>query len=430
MHQQIAPNGAVETRIGFKEFVAMVAALMALNALAIDIMLPGLQEIGNALDVADENRRQAVLTAYLWAFGVGQLLVGSVSDRFGRKPVLLGGLALYIVAAALCAAATSFEALLVARALQGLASAAPRVVVTAVVRDCYGGRRMASVMSLAMMAFISVPVLAPSIGQLVLLFSSWREIFGLLTLYGLVLTAWTWRRLPETLPPDRRRPASPRGVALAIRKVLTTRQTIGYTLATGMMFGANFGFIVTAQQIFVDVFGLGVYFPLAFAAVAVTMALSSFINSRLVVRLGMRRISHGAVVLFTALSGTLLALAAAGALKLWMFMLLIAGIMFLLGMVFSNFNALAMEPQAGVAGTASSLTGSITTVMAASLGHVTGQAYDGTAVPLGTSYLVLGLATLLIILVTERGRLFDRARTSAPGSAARSAPPRLDGGAE
>jgi DHA1 family bicyclomycin/chloramphenicol resistance-like MFS transporter len=430
MHQNVQPSAAAETEIGFKEFVAMVAALMALNALAIDVMLPGLQEIGHALDVSDENRRQTVLTAYLWAFGVGQLLVGSISDRFGRKPVLLAGLALYIVAAAICAAAPSFEALLIARALQGLASAAPRVVVTAVVRDCYGGRRMASVMSLAMMAFITVPVLAPSIGQLVLLFGSWREIFALLTLYGLAVTAWTWRRLPETLPPDRRRPASPRDIAFAVRKVLTTRQTLGYALATGMMFGANFGFIVSAQQIFVDVFGLGVYFPLAFAAVAATMALSSFINSRLVGRLGMRRISHAAVVIFTALSGTLLVLASLDALKLWMFMLLIAGIMFLLGMVFSNFNALAMEPQGSVAGTASSLIGSITTVMAASFGHVTGQSYDGTAVPLGTAYLSLGLATLLIILVTDRGRLFDHVGTSRPGFAAHAPLSRLDGEAE
>jgi DHA1 family bicyclomycin/chloramphenicol resistance-like MFS transporter len=408
MHHTFEPSAEAATRVGFREFVAMVAALMALNALAIDIMLPGLPDIGQALGVSDENRRQTILSAYLSAFGVGQLLVGTVSDRFGRKPVLLCGLALYIVAAAICAAAPSFEALLIARGLQGLASAAPRVVVTAVVRDCYGGRRMASVMSLAMMAFIAVPVFAPSIGQLVLLFGSWREIFGLLTIYGLVMAVWTWRRLPETLPAERRRPASLAGIAFNVRKVLTTRQTLGYALATGMMFGANFGFIVSAQQIFTDVFGLGVYFPLAFAAVALTMALSSFINSRLVGRLGMRRISHAAVALFTALSGSLLGLALFGALKLWVFMLLVAGIMFLLGMVFSNFNALAMEPQASVAGTASSLIGSITTVMAALLGYVTGQAYDGTAVPLATAYLSLGLATLMIILVTERGRLLER----------------------
>src|SRR5215212_3485815 len=180
MHQQVEPKSGAAIGIGFGEFVVMIAALMALNALAIDVMLPGLQEIGAALRVPDENDRQTVLSAYLLAFGVGQLLVGSMSDRFGRRPVLLGGLALYIVAAIVCATARSFEALLDGRVLQGLASAAPRVVVTAVVRDCYSGRRMASVMSLAMMAFMTIPVLAPSIGQVVLLFGSWREIFGLL----------------------------------------------------------------------------------------------------------------------------------------------------------------------------------------------------------------------------------------------------------
>jgi MFS transporter, DHA1 family, multidrug resistance protein len=408
MHQSFQPSATAAMRIGFGEFVAMVAALMALNALAIDVMLPSLQQIGSALAVDDENERQAVLSTYLLAFGIGQLLVGTISDRFGRKPVLLGGLALYILAAAVCAAAPSFEALLAARSLQGLASAAPRVVVTAVVRDCYTGRRMASVMSLAMTAFIAVPVLAPSIGQLVLLFGSWREIFGLLTIYGVAVALWTWLRLPETLPPERRRTAQPAEIWSAVRKVVTNRQTVGYAVASGTMFGANFGFIVSAQQIFTEVFNLGIYFPLGFAAVALGMSLSSFINSRLVGRLGMRVISHGAAALFTVLSAVLAALARLDHLQLWSFMVLVACIMFLLGMIFSNFNALAMEPQGSVAGTASSLIGSIATVLAASFGHLVGQAYDGTAVPLSTGYLALGLATLVIILITERGKLFAR----------------------
>src|SRR5215217_75424 len=221
MHQSFQPSATAAMRIGFGEFVAMVAALMALNALAIDVMLPSLQQISSALAVDDENRRQAVLSTYLLAFGIGQLLVGTLSDGFGRKPVLLGGLALYILAAAVCAAAPSFEALLAARSLQGLASAAPRVVVTAVVRDCYTGRRMASVMSLAMTAFIAIPVLAPSIGQLVLLFGSWREIFGLLTIYGVAVALWTWLRLPETLPAERRRTAQPAEIWSAVDRKST-----------------------------------------------------------------------------------------------------------------------------------------------------------------------------------------------------------------
>jgi DHA1 family bicyclomycin/chloramphenicol resistance-like MFS transporter len=388
------------------EFVAMVAALMALNALAVDIMLPALQDIGAALGEADENDRQGVLSAYLLGFGFGQLFIGSVSDRFGRKAVLFWGLVSYVVAAGFCTVAPSFETLLAARALQGLAAAAPRVITTSVVRDCYGGRQMASVMSLAMMIFIAVPVLAPSIGQLVVLFAPWRAIFAVLTVYGLAMVLWTGLRLPETLPTDKRRPIALGDILSAFGEVLSNRQTMGYALAGGTMFGAMFGFLMSAQQVFTEVFSLGTYFPLAFAAVALMMSLSSFLNARLVGRLGMRAISHGAVVVFTGLSAVMVFLARLDALTFVPFMVLLGGVMFLVGLIFSNFNSLAMEPQGHLAGTASSLIGSISTLMAAVIGAMVGQAYDGTLVPLTTGYLGFGIASLAIIAVTERGRLF------------------------
>jgi DHA1 family bicyclomycin/chloramphenicol resistance-like MFS transporter len=392
--------------MSFREFVLFIAALMALNALAIDIMLPALQEIGSALGVQDENRSQAILSAYLVGFGAGQLLIGTISDRFGRRSVLLWGLVVYVLAAALCSIAASFEALLLGRVLQGLASAAPRVITISVVRDCYKGRRMASVMSLAMMVFMAVPVLAPSLGQLIILVAPWRGIFGLLTLYGLGMLLWVFLRMPETLPATARHSVAPREVLAGFREVLTTRRTLGYALASGTMFGAMFGFLVSAQQVFTDVFGLGAYFPLAFAAVALTMSLSSFLNSRLVGRLGMKMISHGAVAVFTLLSATMALLARADLLSFVAFMLLLAGIMFLVGMVFSNFNTLAMEPQGHRAGTASSIVGSISTLVAALIGSTVGQAYDGTLVPLSTGYLALALTTIAIIAVTEKGKLF------------------------
>jgi MFS transporter, DHA1 family, multidrug resistance protein len=398
--------------MGFVEFVGMVAGLMALNALAVDVMLPALQEIGAALDVADENDRQGVLSVYLLGFGAGQLFIGSVSDRFGRRSVLFWGLALYVVAAVACTVAPSFEALLAARALQGVASAAPRVITTSVVRDCYDGRQMARVMSLAMTVFIAVPVLAPSIGQAVILFAPWRAIFALLTFYGLLMLLWTALRLPETLPSNRRRPIAPGAVAAAFRDILATPQTLGYALAGGMMFGAMFGFLLSAQQVFTQIFALGPSFPLAFAAVALMMSLSSFLNARLVGRLGMRFISHGAVVAFTGLSAIMALMARLDLLSFAPFMALLAGVMFLVGLIFSNFNALAMEPQGHVAGTASSLIGSVTTLIAAASGTVVGQAYDGTLMPLSASYLLFGLASLAIIAVTERGRLFGRGGTS------------------
>jgi DHA1 family bicyclomycin/chloramphenicol resistance-like MFS transporter len=394
--------------MGFVEFVGMVAGLMALNALAVDIMLPALQDIGAALDVADENNRQGVLSAYLLGFGAGQLFIGSVSDRFGRKPVLFWGLVFYVITAVFCTVAPSFEALLAARALQGVASAAPRVITTSVVRDCYDGRQMARVMSLAMMVFIAVPVLAPSVGQLVILFAPWRVIFVLLTVYGLAMLLWTVLRLPETLPADRRRPIAPGAILKAFREVLTTRQTLGYALAGGMMFGAMFGFLLSAQQVFTQIFSLGPSFPLAFAAVALMISLSSFLNSRLVGRLGMRFIAHSAVVVFTALSAIMALLASLDALSFAPFMILLGGVMFLVGLIFSNFNALAMEPHGHLAGTASSVIGSVTTLVAAAIGTVVGQAYDGTLMPLSMGYLGFGLASLAIIAATERGRLFVR----------------------
>lgn len=394
--------------MGFAEFVGMVAALMALNALAVDIMLPALQDIGAALDVADENNRQGALSAYLLGFGAGQLLIGSVSDRFGRKPVLFWGLVAYVVTSAFCAVAPSFEALLAARALQGVASAAPRVVTISIVRDCYDGRRMARVMSLAMMVFIAVPVLAPSVGQLVILFAPWRIIFVLLTVYGLLMLIWTAMRLPETLPAAERRSLAPGAVLAAFREVLGTRQTLGYALAGGLMFGAMFGFLVSAQQVFTEIFSLGAFFPLAFAAVALMMSGSSFLNARLVGALGMRPIAHGAAVAFTALSAVMALLARLDLLGFAPFMVLFAGVMFLVGLIFSNFNALAMEPQGRLAGTASSVIGSLSTLVAAAIGTAVGQAYDGTLMPLSMGYLGFGLASLAIIAVTERGQLFVR----------------------
>jgi MFS transporter, DHA1 family, multidrug resistance protein len=255
-------------------------------------------------------------------------------------------------------------------------------------------------------------VLAPSIGQAVILFAPWRAIFALLTFYGLLMLLWTALRLPETLPSNRRRPIAPGAVAAAFRDILATPQTLGYALAGGMMFGAMFGFLLSAQQVFTQIFALGPSFPLAFAAVALMMSLSSFLNARLVGRLGMRFISHGAVVAFTGLSAIMALMARLDLLSFAPFMALLAGVMFLVGLIFSNFNALAMEPQGHVAGTASSLIGSVTTLIAAASGTVVGQAYDGTLMPLSASYLLFGLASLAIIAVTERGRLFGRGGTS------------------
>jgi DHA1 family bicyclomycin/chloramphenicol resistance-like MFS transporter len=393
--------------LGFAAFVALVAALMALNAVATDIMLPALPQIGAALGVAEANDRQAIVTAYLIGFGLGQFAVGLLSDRFGRRPILIAGLAAYGVAGALCALAGDFPTLLAARAAQGVGAAAPRVIVTALVRDCYSGRKMAQVTSLAMMTFMAAPVLAPSLGQGILMSAGWRAIFGFLSVYAaLVLAIAAWR-LPETLPAAWRRPLSAAALGEGVRLIAGSRQTVGYALASGAFFGALFAFIASAQQILAELYGLGVWFPIVFGAIALTIALAAFLNAMLVGRFGMRALSHGAALAFTLVSLTLAGLAGLGQPPLWAFLGLIAGAMMLVGLVFSNFNALAMEPMAAAAGLASSFIGGATTIIGATLGFFIGRAYDGTVLPLALGYAACGAATLVILLVVERGRLFQ-----------------------
>ena len=394
-------NGWVSSNhhpMGFPEFVIVIASIMALNPLAMDMMLPALPNIASTFHIEAANRPQMVLSTFLIGFGVGQFVMGPLSDRFGRRPVLVDGMALYCIASVLAITASSFEMLLLARVLEGLGTSATRVIATSIVRDCYAGRRMASVMSLAMMVFIAVPVIAPSFGQAVMLLTQWRGIFVVLTVYGILALIWSALRMPETLAVADRKPLTVRDVLGAFRQTITNRQTIGYALGAGCVQGALFAFVFSSQQIFTEIYKLGHYFPLAFAAMAVGVAIAGFLNSRIVGKIGMRVISHSALVGFVAEK--------TGMLPLPPFIALGALMMFAFGMVFANFTALAMEPQGHIAGTASSLYGSITTLLGIGIGTVIGQNYDGTLLPFSTGFFLCSLAALAIVAVAEKGRLF------------------------
>jgi DHA1 family bicyclomycin/chloramphenicol resistance-like MFS transporter len=392
--------------MGFPEFVVIIASIMALNPLAMDMMLPALPNIASAFHITVANRPQAVLSTFMIGFGVGQFVMGPLSDRFGRRPVLLGGMVLYVIASLLAIAAPSFETVLLARALQGLGTAATRVIATSVVRDCYAGRRMASVMSLTMMVFIAVPVIAPSFGQAVMLLTQWRGIFIVLTLYGVLALIWSALRLPETLPVSERKSLALRDVLAAFRQTVTNRQTLGYALAAGGVLGALFAYVFSSQQVFTEIFKLGHYFPLAFAAVAIGIAIAGFLNARIVGRLGMRVISHGGLVGAVAVAGTMLVAAKLQMLPLPLFMMLSALMMFTFGLMFANFTSLAMEPQGHIAGTASSLYGSITTLLGIGIGVLIGQDYNGTLLPFATGFFLCTLGALAVVVVVEKGRLF------------------------
>lgn len=373
----------------------MMAALMAANALAIDAMLPALPAIGEALDVAEPNRRQLVITFYLLGFGVAQLIYGPLADRFGRKWLLFMSLGLYALFGALAGLAGSFTMLLAARMLQGAAAAASRVLVMAVVRDLYRGPAMAQLMSLIMIVFMIVPVLAPAFGQGVMAIASWRHIFIGLAVYGLTLMVWAGLRLPETLDPANRRPLSPTAVASAARQALGNRAFAGNTLVTTLLMGSLFAFINSIQQIVDDVFGVPGLIGLVFAAIALPMALSSYANTRLVMRFGPRRLLLSALAGFTAISALHLLFVLGAGEVLASFVLFQAATMATFGLIGANAGALSMEPMGRIAGTASSLQGLITTVGGALIGLGIGQAFNGSTAPMVAGFALCGGAALL-----------------------------------
>lgn len=383
--------------------------MMAVNALGVDLMLPALPAIGRDLGIASANARQWIVIIYVFGFGVGQLVYGPLADRVGRRPVLLATLAGFVGASVFAAGAQTFTALLVARLLQGLMSASTRVLSVAIVRDCYSGRQMARIVSLAQMIFFLVPILAPSIGQALLSIGPWRFTFYALGIFAGGVLVWSSLRLPETLPAGRRRPISLRSLGDAYRQTLTNRYSIGYALAGGLTFGGIIAFVSSAQQVFTDTFDQGDRFTTLFAACAFSMACASFANSRLVERLGTRAISQTGLIVLIMLSLAHIAIDWAELESLWTYMVFQALSMTCIGLCGSNFGAMAMQPVGHIAGTASSIQGFIISIGAVVVGAAIGQAYDGSTYPLAIGYLCIGAGALAIVFAVEGGKLF-RAR--------------------
>ncbi|AJP73244.1 major facilitator transporter [Sphingomonas hengshuiensis] len=393
--------------LGFGEFVSLIAAMMALTALGIDSMLPALPAIGDSLGVTEANHRQFVITAYLIGFAFAQLAYGPLSDRYGRRPVLGIALVSYVVTSGIAAVSGSFVLLLIARAAMGSAAAGARVITIALVRDCYAGRAMARVMSLAFMVFMAAPVLAPAFGQGVIWAGgSWRMIFWGVSAVSAVVALWFWLRMPETLDPAARQSLRPARILGDYLMVVRDRAAVGYTLAIALLSGGLFGFIGSIQQIMAQVFGRPDLLVFVFAGVAGTMALGSFLNSRLVMQLGTRRISHSALAMVVLTAAVHLGVTLAGLENLWTFAVLQSLMMGCFGLATSNFSAMAMERMGAIAGTASSIQGFVTTFGGALIGAYIGQLFDGTTIPLYSGFLLMGVAAFVVVAVTERGRMF------------------------
>lgn len=394
--------------IRFREFVALCACLMAMNALSIDPMLPALPQIGHDLAVAHPNDRQLIISLYFIGLGVGSLLFGVLSDRYGRKAVLGSAMAMFVASTIACAASHSFVMLLIARTCAGFFAGASRVITVSIVRDRFHGDGMARVMSLIFAVFMLIPVVAPSFGQLILMIAPWRWIFWVLAIQASLILLWMTTRLPETLAPENRVAISARAIWDTVVVIFRTRTSIGYMVASGIVMGGLIGFILSVQQIFFDVFDARTFFPIGFALIAGAMGVGSLINSRLVSRFGARRMSQGALIGMIAVAAVHLCVIAAGVESLATFVTLQALTMLSIAFTGSNFSAISMEPFKRGAGVASSFQSFLTSILSSILGSIVGQAFNGTTMPFTLGLLVFGVLALLTVAWAERGRLFTR----------------------
>ena len=398
-------------RLGFAEFVVLMALIISMVALSIDGMLPALPEIAVELAFERPNDSQFIISMLFVGMGFGQILFGPLSDSIGRKPAINIGFLVFIIGCLVSIFARDFNDMMLGRLLQGLGAAGPRVVATALVRDCYEGREMARVMSLVMTIFILVPVIAPAIGQLILTFSGWQSIFILFLILAIITLTWFSLRQPETLPEDKRIRFSMAQLTSDINTIISIPAVIGYTITMGIIFGAFIGYLSSSQQIFQQQYALGNQFPLYFGILATSIGLASLLNSQLVMRFGMRRLSHTAMISIAILSTAFMLIAYhyQGHPPLSLLMAYLLGVFFFMGILFGNLNALAMEPLGHIAGLGAAVVGSISTLISVVLGVLVAGAYNGTVLPLVMGFAVLSIACLIVIYWTEKTTAKQRA---------------------
>ncbi|MEM7745533.1 MAG: multidrug effflux MFS transporter [Pseudomonadota bacterium] len=380
---------------GSAEFITLLALMVSITALSTDIMLPALDQIGRDLAVSDPNDAQLVVSSLFLGFAVGQMLVGPLSDSFGRKPVIYGGYLVFGIGCVLSAVAQDFTTMLAGRVLQGLGAAGPRVVSTALVRDLYAGREMARIMSFIMAVFIIVPAIAPALGEGVIALGGWRACFSALLALAVVAGTWFALRQPETLMVDARRPFRVGPIARGVAEIVQTKVATAYTLVMGGVFGAFLGYLSSAQQIFQQTYGTGQWFAAWFGVAALAIGAASYVNAQMVMRLGMRLLTRWALIGTVAGSGLLLAWDTMfGTPPFWVFVAWQIPTFFCFGLLFGNLNVLAMEPLGHMAGLGAAMVGSISTIIALPIGWAIGNAYDGGITPLILGFALSGLAGL------------------------------------
>ncbi|WP_269509658.1 multidrug effflux MFS transporter [Acinetobacter baumannii] len=388
----------MKSKIHFREFALLMALLMSIVSFSIDAVLPALGEVGRVFELKNNNQTQWVIIGIFSGMTIGQLIAGPLSDAIGRKRILFTGIIIYFLGSLLCFTTQSFEWFLVGRFIQGIGVSGPYVASISIVRDKYSGAQMARIMSLIMMVFMVAPAIAPSLGQLIIHFFGWRDIFVLYMIYATVVGAWVALRLEETLLPENRLPMRLQAFQDGFKEVVSNKTTMSYLLCAGFCFGGFIGYLGTSQQIFMQQFGkTGQEFSAYFAVLAGVMGIASFTNSKIVMKFGMRPICIYGFLGLCLISLIFLGIQLIGVtVAFWMFMLYACILLF--GTLFGNLNAIAMEPMGHVAGMASAIIGAASSVLSLILASIIGQLYNGTLIPMTCGFVILcGLAFMMTV---------------------------------
>lgn len=393
-----------KNKLGTLEFVSLMALLMSLTALAIDAILPALPTIARDFNVSNANDAQHLISFLFAGLVIGQLLYGPLSDSFGRKRLISVGIVIFLIGCVVSLIAPTFEILLISRLIQGAGIASTRVLTMAMVRDQYVGNEMGKIMSLITMVFIVVPALAPSLGQVILFAGDWHLIIWSFIVTATIGMTWLAIRQPETLAQGERKPFKVKRLYEATKFIVMNRTTMGYTITSGLIFGAFIGYLLSSQQIFATIFDAEKYFPLYFGMLAIFIGCSSFINSRLVQKFGMRRLCFFSLKTITIITlfFNIVVYLFNGVPNLIVFLLFMIGIFMCVGILFGNFNSLAMEEVGHVAGVATAVVTSIQNIVSLFFGSIIGATFNGTVFPIAIGFFILSILALVTMLWTEK----------------------------
>ena len=385
------------------EFVLMMASLMSLVALSIDALLPALPEIGSSLNVSDPISNQLLITMIFLGLGFGQLIFGPLSDSFGRKPMVYIGFVIFVIASIICVTTTSFEMMIAGRILQGIGLSSPRTIAIAMVRDSFSGNYMAKVLSIIVVFFILVPVIAPTIGQLILNVSGWKAIFNINLILGLLVVIWFWKRQEETLKEPDRIKFSLRVFLDGTKEFMSHKDAIAYTLVSGFITGSFMVYLSTSQQIFQEQYDFGELFPYIFASTAIAVGAATFLNSQLVVRFGAKRLAFISTIAYCLISIVYIIVFYNGNNpSIYVLMAFFLLQFFSVGLLFGNVRALAMEPLGHIAGIGSAINGFVSTVMAVPIANYIGSFVKVSVLPLFIGFSIFGLLSLLMFVFIGR----------------------------